>query len=248
MSKNSTKKISGIINYKKLREEKKMFVLEHPKAIFDLIKNQSELIKEIFIREKTEFNLELNNSFNKITILKENEFKKITKLKHSPGIIAILSKPVWDLSKVIKRAQNVAILDGVANPGNFGAIIRNAYAFSLSAVFYFSGTVDPFHPESVNASVGTILKMPVIKITEKDLKYLEQDGFQGFILSAKEGQNIKNFIKTKSKKYFVFGSEGSGLQNPDLFNKCEKLNIKINSELESLNVAVSSGILFYELS
>ncbi len=177
----------------------------------------------------------------------QNIFKKISLLKNSTGIIIVAQIPQWDIEEIKKHFSTIVLLDSIQNPGNMGAIIRNATAFNVSAIFYTTGSVDPFHPESLRAMAGNCFQMPIVECSESILTGFLGLGANLYILDSNKNSIPLKKITPSKKNIFVFGSEGSGIKstfikNPDTF---KHIKIEMPGNIESLNVAVSSGIVLY---
>ncbi|MFC1617055.1 TrmH family RNA methyltransferase [Candidatus Margulisiibacteriota bacterium] len=240
-------KIKFVRNYLKsnaYRKKAKVFVLETLKPILDICQNKPELIEYILCNENTR--VEFPDSINKNKILKINSkiFDKLTTLKAHQGIVAVAKNEEIVFSDVINKAKNIVLLEGIQNPSNFGAVVRSAIAFNIDAVFYTGNYVNPHHPESIRAMAGNVFQIPLVKLEQKEVIELTKMEYQLYSFVPDTGVDLKK-IKFGKKNVFVFGAEGQGISNKFLLDKSKKVNIKMNSEIESLNIAVSAGIVFH---
>nr|WP_263313671.1 RNA methyltransferase [Mammaliicoccus sp. Marseille-Q6498] len=156
------------------------------------------------------------------------------------GIFAVVELPEYELSSV----KQVLVLDRVQDPGNMGALIRNADAAGMDAVVYSKGSADPYQDKVLRASQGSVFHLPII---EADLQeFLE--GFDGKVFGTSL-QNAINYQTVESEEHFalIMGNEGSGVDDTLLQQTTQNLNIPLYGKAESLNVAVSCGILLYHL-
>jgi RNA methyltransferase, TrmH family len=235
------------------RKKAGLFIVEGLRHVQDLIDQKSELVDFIII-DSDIIDIAQNKSLIKLIDKKNirsfcvnsSLFKKVSTVKNSSGLIAIAKKPIWDYEEIIKNATKIAILDRIQNPSNSGAIIRNAAAFKIDAVFVTAGSADSFHPESLRAMAGNCFQTPIIELSHTIIELLNQQGFNFILLDSNTGLNLGNF-KPAIKNAFVFGSEGTGL-SAELLNKFTNkqfVNISISKNVDSLNVAVSSGIIFW---
>ncbi|MFA5878770.1 MAG: RNA methyltransferase [Candidatus Margulisiibacteriota bacterium] len=241
------KQIKKLLESKKARTINQSFVLEHLKAIKEIAqKNPTDICYLIFEENSPE--KEYFASFNLSTYLVDSKiFKAISSLKTSKGVLAIIKKPIFTLAEILKNTepQNLVLAVGISNPNNLGALIRNAVAFKINAVLCLEGTVDPYHPDAIQASAGNIYQLPIIQVNAEDLALLKKRGYTFFVLDAHLGQSLSKTNFTE-KNLFIFGSEGAGLKNEfeAAIKPYQKIIIETDN-VESLNVAVSSGILFY---
>ena len=128
---------------------------------------------------------------------------------------------------------------GVNDPGNVGAVLRSADAFGAGGVALGPGSVDPYGPKAVRASMGAIFSVPVARVRAVD----ELPG-RRVALVAREGRPLE--AVDAAEVTLVVGAEREGLPRAVL-NACDEVaHIPIRSE--SLNAATAAAIGLYELS
>lgn len=231
------KHIKKLLSSKKYRVEAQQFIAQNPKVIQSIAEHHPKAILKVYIDETSE------NPFVDIQadVLPAPLFKSLSSLKTPQGLLAVIQMPTYtaDLAQI----QNAFILDQVQSPANIGAIIRNAVAFGIDAIFTTPNTADPYHPESVQASAGTVLNIPIHTLTPDILNQVSNYHILG--LRKNNSRPLEQLNKT-DKKLFVFGSEGSGIQTPWLNDKMTQyIAIPISDSVESLNVAATSAIIGY---
>ncbi|MBW0770449.1 RNA methyltransferase [Mammaliicoccus lentus] len=156
------------------------------------------------------------------------------------GIFAVVDIPNYE-ADVFKQ---VLILDRVQDPGNMGALIRNADASGMDAVIYSKGSADPYQDKVLRASQGSVFHLPII---EEDLLTFIQS-FDGKVFGTSLQNAVPyNTVEKQDNFALIMGNEGSGVEESLLQETFQNLNIPIYGQAESLNVAVSSGILLYHL-
>ena len=144
--------------------------------------------------------------------------------------------------------DKIIILDNVQDPGNLGTIIRSACAFNINTIVLGLNCVKKYNEKVIRSSQGMLFKVNVIN---KDLKgfipYLIEHGYCVYGTNVNEGKDIKN-INLTGKLAVVMGNEGSGITTPikDLLK--DNIYIKTNETCESLNVAVATSIIMYEVN
>jgi RNA methyltransferase, TrmH family len=236
------------------RKKSGLFVIEGTKFIQDILA-QSSLgvdfliynadVKKPVINQKT---LQICQEKGiPVYSVEANLFKKMSLLKNSTGMLTVAQTPKWDIEKIKSSFSTIALLDSIQNPSNMGAIIRNATAFNISAVFYTPGSVDPFHHESIRAMAGNCFQTPIVECSEELLKEFLGLGANLYILDCNKNSIPLTDLEPTKKNIFVFGSEGSGIKS-EFIKKTKKtsyLKIEMPGNVESLNVAVSSGVVFY---
>ena len=171
---------------------------------------------------------------------------KISSLETPSNIMALCK-----MSEVKEEyGDKILLLDNVQDPGNLGTIIRSAAAFDVDLIVLSPDTVDMYNPKVIRSTQGMIFQIPIIikKLTEviEDLKKHE---IPIYGTRVEYGEDVTT-LKEKDKKRFalIMGNEGSGV-NKDILDKCDKsLYIDMDEKVESLNVAVATSILLYELN
>jgi RNA methyltransferase, TrmH family len=128
---------------------------------------------------------------------------------------------------------------GVNDPGNVGAVLRAALAFGAGSVVLGPGSVDPYGPKAVRASMGAIFEVPVARVREPS----ELRG-RRVALVAREGRPLSEI--SDRDVTLVVGAEREGLPDEVVAACDEVAHIPIRSE--SLNAAMAATIGLYELT
>jgi TrmH family RNA methyltransferase len=162
------------------------------------------------------------------------------------GIIAVADfaalRPNWN------AASYVVLIDCVQDPGNVGAILRTSAALGLDAVVLGKGTCDAYNPKVVRAAAGALLRLPLE--TGEDLAskihFLRTKGFSVVATTPLAKLTLAQ-AKLRKKVALLFGNEGAGVGKSLLDLADATVRIPMRGKVESLNVAVSHGLLTYEL-
>jgi TrmH family RNA methyltransferase len=180
-------------------------------------------------------------------ILPSGLFKEISRLVNvADRVMAVVRMP--ELQNATLGLTGVGVvLDHVQIPSNVGAIIRNAAAFGAEWVWVSSGSADPFHPESIRAMAGNWYQTPLI-YDAVDALVAAHNASQWIILDSHSTGRFSQ-IKPGVPTVVVIGSEGQGLVSPVLkaLPKATRFKIPMSGGIESLNAAVSSGIILHYL-
>jgi 23S rRNA (guanosine2251-2'-O)-methyltransferase len=171
------------------------------------------------------------------------------------GVIAVIDAaalvvPFGDFLASLKvgKATALAVMGEVQDPHNVGAIIRSAAAFGLSGVLIPEHNQAQVTGTVVKTSAGMAFRIPLVSIgnVNDTLKTLKEAGFWIYGLSM-DGNPLPA-EKFDAPAVFVLGSEGAGIREKTL-EACDiKLSIPMHPRCESLNVAVSAGVVFNEWS
>ena len=231
------KKIKDIkkLNNKKYRKETGLFIIESEHLIEEAYKNG--YLKELILLENTEYKLDIETNY-----VTDKVMKYITELDTPTNMIGICNK--LDEKEL---GNKILMLDGIQDPGNLGTIIRSAVAFSIDTIILGNNTVDLYNSKVLRASEGMIFN---INIIEKNLleyvPILKKQDYKIIGTKVTNGKEIKSLEKNE-KLCIIMGNEGNGISDK-LLDECDEyIYINMSSKCESLNVAVATSIILYEL-
>jgi TrmH family RNA methyltransferase len=235
---------------KHLRENDNVFWWEGVKFFEEVIK-ESAKVKYLLLTQENMFKYEKeikNLLVNNLIVVSERIFEKISYTKTPQGIGGIIERKKWTLEDILKKEGPIFFLDGLQDPGNVGTIIRISDAFGFSGVLYKKNGVSPYNEKAVRSSAGSILRVPCYCIGDDEIEKLEVQTRPLYLLDADANSaiNIKKIKKEKLKNgIFFLGKEGKGLEVT--LPKATRIFIPIKEQVNSLNVAVTAGIVAYIL-
>lgn len=163
------------------------------------------------------------------------------------GVVAECA--VWqpELPETLPGRRYV-VLDGVQDPGNVGTILRTADAFWADGLFLLEGCADLYHPRTVRASMGAVLRCPVWRCGTEELAALLRRSGIPLYGAALARSTLDPRKLTDSRLALAIGSEGRGL-SPEILALCAgAVRLPMNSRCESLNAAAASAALLWELA
>ena len=139
-------------------------------------------------------------------------------------------------------------LSAIANHDNMGGIFRNAAAFGADAVLLDAACCDPLYRKSIRVSVGAALTVPFARLDAGAdlLDVLVGGGFEVVALSPRGRVELES-LACGPRVAALLGAEGPGLA-PDLLARTRSVRIDMAGDFDSLNVAVASGLVLYQLS
>lgn len=220
---------------KKYSLENKKFVIEGEHLVCESIK--SHLLCELYVLEGFEKNYDFPYDTVSLKVM-----KSLSNLKSTPRVIGVSLMREND-----NKCNKVVILEDIQDPGNAGTIIRSAVAFGVDTIVFSLNSVYPYNEKVIRSTQGMIFKLNII--IDDSINYI----------SSLKGKNIPiigtslntnkyiDEMKKMDKFAVVFGNEGNGVSDKVLSLCDEIYKIKMNSECESLNVAVSCGIILNRL-
>jgi RNA methyltransferase, TrmH family len=175
------------------------------------------------------------------------EFASAAETDSPQGILAIAEVPAWSLDTLtLPTEARLLLLDGLQDPGNVGTIIRTAEALGVTATYALPGTVDLWNPKVVRSGMGSHFRHPCIVGTWDELDSFRAD--QAFSLWGADASGAPlTPTGSPQRLALVVGNEGAGLSAESRARLDHTVALPISSTVESLNVAVATGILLYEL-
>jgi len=226
------KRYSKLLN-KKYRDEENLYLVSTDHLVKEALKKG--IVVDIFLLNG------LVNEYGNVTYVNESVMRRLTNLKTLPDVVAVVKK-----TEPKKIEGNVILLDGIQDPGNLGTIIRSAVAFNIDTIILGDNTVDIYNEKTIRASEGMIYNVNFIKRNLIDIiSELKENGYKIIGTSVKNGKNIKDLDYNKIA--FVVGNEGSGISSNILTLCDDYVYIKMKNKCESLNVAIASSIIMYEI-
>ena len=182
---------------------------------------------------------------------------QLTRLAHTAGhqgVVAITAEKKYaDLDDLLaqKRWQHtfVAILDGIEDPHNFGAIIRTAEGAGADGLIIPERRATGVTATVVKASAGASEYLPIAKVTNisRTLEELKDRNIWTVALDER-GQKTYDELDYKMDCAIVLGAEGHGLHE-QIRKKCDFLvSIPMMGKIASLNVSVAAGVVMYEIA
>jgi tRNA G18 (ribose-2'-O)-methylase SpoU len=167
------------------------------------------------------------------------------------GILALGEKapdltPEVLLASAPERAL-VLSLHGLSNHDNMGGLFRNAAAFGAYAILLDPTCADPLYRKAIRVSVGAALRVPFARWGEGEdvTAALERHGFRPLALSP-SGASLLADLPPADRTAVLLGTEGPGLP-PELMRRAATVRIPMAQGWDSLNVAVTSGIVLHHL-
>lgn len=230
---------------RKYRDQTGLFVIEGPKMLKEAINSPNVKISYIFIEASLADDYEGFDQ-GEVFVLDSKLLMEIADTETPQGIVAVVEKPLWSLDNIKKVSSTLVLLDGIADPGNMGTIIRTAWAFNVDGILLTKGCVDPFGHKVVRSTMGGIFNIPVFQnITMSDIESFKKSGFSVIGSAVKNAVNYNEYDFTMPT-IVIIGNEAHGISE-ELLDLCDKLiTIPINPCVDSLNAGIACGIILSE--
>ena len=223
---------------RKYREEYNQYIVEGMHLVIEAYK--SGVVEEVILLENEKINLDVPYVYVSSEVM-----NKISTMDTPSTIVALCNRK--NNNEII--GNKILLLDELQDPGNLGTIIRSAAAFNVSTIILSENTVDLYNPKVLRATQGMF---NYINIISMDAKYaiseIKKRNIPVYGTNVESGSDVRDLDDSSKDKYaLIMGNEGNGVRD-EIAKMCDKnLYINMNNNVESLNVAIATSILLYEL-
>lgn len=242
------KEIVQLQKKRKIREEKNVFVVEGIRMFREVPKTR---VEQIFATKKCveQFQKEFSGYTNKIELVSEDVFDKISETKTPQGVLCIVKKNHVSLNQLLLQENKMfVVLENLQDPGNVGTIIRSGEACGVTGVILTKECADIYQAKTIRSTMGSIFRVPCVMINSmKELQELFlQEGICTYAADL-EGKKYHYDVNHKKDIAFLIGNEGNGLEKETSTRADVKVKIPMAGEVESLNAGIAATLLMYEV-
>ena len=175
--------------------------------------------------------------------------KQLTGYELSRGVLCCMRRPqLPPVAVVLAGVRRVAVLDGVVNSENTGAIFRAAASLGMDAVLLTRTCCDPLNRRACRVSMGTVFQLPWTFLDS--YRQLKDNGFDivAMALTDRSVPIDDPALKDIERMAVVLGTEGDGLSDSVLSLADHVARIPMQRGVDSLNVAAAAAVAFWELA
>jgi len=179
-----------------------------------------------------------------VSRIDDRDVQALSETRQPFGAFALVRDPVIGISdRDWPASATVLLADGMADPGNFGTMVRSAAALGCDGVIVTAGTVEPTNPKAVRATAGALFRIPIVRASRAEVRAA---GFRIWI-ADREGQPVDSVKARPARVALLLGNEPHGVE--DKAREAAELTvaIPIDNGVDSLNVAVAGGILLHAI-
>lgn len=224
---------------KKGREKSGFFIIEGKKLFQEAIRENLP-IHSIIIHEKRQEYEFIFQANSQVYVAKDSEFKKLSSLENSEGILAILPHFHHSFPNHLDNSK-FFILDQIQDPGNLGTIFRICDAFNIQGLILHQ-CVEVYNPKVVRASMGAIFRIPFYQINVREIIKL----YSHKIIKTELYGIPLNKVNLDDYQFIVLGNEANGIISEWNQEILKSISIPQSGKAESLNVGIACGILAWE--
>lgn len=252
---NQIYKAAAQLKQKKYRDEQGQYLIEGPNLIREALQNGGEIemilcSEDFCVEDFRNEGADLGETDAQAAVLSSGLFRKLSDTETPQGIMAVVRKKVYSGEAFFSgrpAASNVIVLDRLQDPGNIGTILRTADAAGYLGAILLKGTADIYSPKIVRAAAGSLFRLPVLLIdTPAQAICLLQEHRKNIFCTSLDCSSFYYDADLSENAAIVIGNEGNGVCDEFLEQSDRLIKIPMEGSIESLNAAVSAGILMYE--
>lgn len=185
-------------------------------------------------------------------LLPERVFDTLSATPSPQGIIVTAARPSWTLEDLEARLESstlrtVVLLKEVNDPSNLGAVLRSIEAAGAVGLIATTNSADAYSPRSLRSAMGSAFRVPII--ANQDLAgVIAWASSINLSVTAMDVKAVDSYadVDWTEPRLLIFGSEAHGLSDEELDLAGQLIKIPMHNDVESLNLAVSAGIVLFE--
>ena len=241
----------------RLEPEKGVFIAESPKVIVRALDAGCEPVALLMERKHIEgqaADLIARCPDVPVYTADREVLANLTGYELTRGILCVLRRPkLPTVEALCRNANRVAVLEGIVDTTNVGAIFRSAAALHMDAVLLNPTCCDPLTRRAARVSMGTVFQVPWTRFEGSwpadGLKQLGDLGFKTAAMALTDDSvGIDDpRLRAEEKLAIILGTEGDGLSAKTIANCDYTVKIPMSHNVDSLNVAAASAVAFWAL-
>ena len=235
---NNQIKLINYLHSKKGRIDNNLFLVEGEKGMRELLDSSFKI--EFIVLNTKEINSNLN--FGEIPVYFESESNviKYSSLTTNEYGFAIVQSQKFDQNDFVFTSGYTVVLDGIRDPGNLGTILRICDWYGISQLVCSLDTTEFYNPKVISASMGSFHRIKFLYLDAS--AFLDQFHGIPIIGATLDGKNVHKYI-FPSDAFIIFGNESEGIRSQVKHALTDQVKIPSWGMAESLNVAISAGII-----
>jgi TrmH family RNA methyltransferase len=231
-----------VLHQKKFRAERGCFLVQGRKLVAEALASSLRVLSVYATADAAEALAD-----PRVMVLPDQDLARMGTFESGNEAVAVVGVPQRAMPSAPGPRELMLALDGVNDPGNLGTVLRVADWFGVRSVLLGGGSVDPFNPKSVQASMGAILRVAVFEV---DLPHALRElavKDVAIYLAEMNGRDVFDIALT-TPAVIVLGSESHGISDAVRRLGGGSITIPRYGSSESLNVAMAASALCMEFT
>lgn len=241
---NKVKYVRRLQNSARFRKQQRAYVIEGSRWLAEMIRFRAR--PELMFVTRSWLENDDHAAFLKsegldFSLASDEVFNSASSLENPEGVLAVLQIPEIALPENISLAL---ILDGIADPGNMGTMLRTAPAAGVDVVILAPGCVDAYNPKVVRGGMGAHLQVAIYRAQWQQIKEMTSE-LSCWIASVGDHTSYDH-VDWTDPSALIIGSEAAGASNTALKLFERRVSIPMDGRVNSLNAAVAAGVILME--
>ncbi len=236
LSKNEVKYIQSLY-HKKTREAERVFVVEGPKIMEELLASDYT-VRKLYATDEWTKTPDLSVDLIRVS---PDELQRISGLQTANQVLAVVEQKM-NFKPELKNKLTL-VLDGIQDPGNMGTIIRIADWFGIEQIIASNDSVELYNPKVIQSTMGSFIRVGMWYDDLADIIKTANVPVYGALLN---GKNVMEMDKV-AEGLVVIGNESKGIREEVQQLITQPITIPRFGNAESLNAAVATGIILSHL-
>lgn len=244
------KNVMKLMTSSKARKEQDVFIVEGIRMFKEIDKNDyvEGFVSSDFYENNREYLKKCEKTYE---VVDDKVFEQMSGTLTPQGIMAVVKQKHYVLEDIITtdRPAHVIVCENLQDPGNLGTIIRCGEGAGITGIIMSKNTVDIYNPKTIRSTMGSIFRIPFLYTDNLEETIGELKSKNVKMLAAHlKGKKNYDEVNYKGSVGFLIGNEGNGLTDKTANLADEYILIPMEGKVESLNAAIASSILMYEVN
>jgi len=240
----------------RLEPEKGMFIAESPKVISVALDAGCKPVALLMERKHIDgdgYSIVSRCGDISVYTAERTVLEQLTGYTLTRGVLCAMYRPTpVPVEVVCKHASRIAVLEGVVDATNIGAIFRSAAALGVDGILLTKTCCDPLCRRAVRVSMGTVFQIPWAIMDDwqsTGVSRLRALGFKTAAMALRDDSLPIDSpkLQAEDRLAIILGTEGDGLANQTIVACDYAVRIPMHHNVDSLNVAAASAVAFWEL-
>jgi len=180
-------------------------------------------------------------------LLDDDLLSSISQVESNQGVLALARRPAFEEQELYRGCPLILVATAVQDPGNAGALLRVAEAAGATGAYLTAGSADPYSWKALRGAMGSAFRLPCVRSVDaaEVQRRLRDRGVASVAAVVSDGIAYDR-VDMRRPLALWLGNEGAGLPEVLLSRMDQRATVPLSPPVESLNVAVAGGLLFFE--
>ena len=246
-SNKSVREIVQLNQKARARNKAGMFVVEGVKMFQEA---PEERIVRVYIAQRADRGLRevYGKKLDRVSceVVADEVFDRMSDTKTPQGVLTLVRQYQYRLQELLAGKLYI-LLEDIQDPGNLGTMFRTAEAVGADGIIMSSHTVDIYNPKTIRSTMGSIYRVPFFYTEDicDTIRVLQNNEIHVYAAEL-NGEKFYDEYDYHGGTAFLVGNEGNGLREETAACADARISIPMEGNVESLNAATASTVLFYE--